>query len=177
MQKTLCVDLDGTVIKNDVTKLSIKRYIGDKKSNIFQLIKWYILYGKAFMKKMVALNIKISPHSLKYNIKFLNFLKEEQKKGVKIYLATASDTIYAISIANFLNIFDGVIASDGVINIKDKNKANVLAKYFGDKNFDYAGNSTADLAVWKKSAKAILVNPSFFARIGMFNKTYKLFKD
>ena len=73
-------------------------------------------------------------------------------------LVTASDRRLAEAVATHLGLFDEVIASDGVRNIKGKAKAEALERRFGVKGFVYAGNARADLAVWRKAQAAILVN-------------------
>jgi len=59
-----------------------------------------------------------------------------------------------------LGLFDGIIASDGYTNLAGEVKARRLAETFGDKGFDYVGNSEADLVVWKGSRKAYVVGAS-----------------
>jgi 4-hydroxybenzoate polyprenyltransferase len=59
-----------------------------------------------------------------------------------------------------LGLFDEIIASDGHNNIAGKNKATVLVDRFGKHQFDYVGNSSADIPVWESARKGIVVNPS-----------------
>ena len=42
--------------------------------------------------------------------------------------------------------------------MRGANKLKVLVEKFGDRGFDYAGNSRADLAVWRCAREAIVVN-------------------
>ena len=66
----------------------------------------------------------------------------------------------ANSISKYLNLFSKVYASNESFNLKGENKAIKLVKIFGFKKFDYVGNSFDDLAVWKNSNNAIVVNAS-----------------
>jgi 4-hydroxybenzoate polyprenyltransferase len=66
----------------------------------------------------------------------------------------------AESIANHLGIFDDIISSDGVVNLSGSVKSKELVRRFGEKGFDYVGNSKPDLEVWKFSRNAIVVNAS-----------------
>lgn len=61
-------------------------------------------------------------------------------------------------IATHLGIFDEVIASDGQDNVAGERKAAALVERYGKKGFDYAGNSSTDLAVWAHARRAIVVN-------------------
>jgi apolipoprotein N-acyltransferase len=64
----------------------------------------------------------------------------------------------AMPVANYLGLFDETLASDGRINLRGRNKLKVLVEKFGERGFDYAGNSSADLAVWHGARLAIVVN-------------------
>ena len=56
--------------------------------------------------------------------------------------------------------FDEVIATTDRTNLKGRHKAEALVERFGDRGFDYAGDSAADVHVWRHSRKAIIVNQS-----------------
>jgi hypothetical protein len=102
----------------------------------------------------------IDPATLPYNEPFLAFLREQKNAGRKLVLATAFDEKGAMLVANHVGLFDEVLASDGKTNLRGKNKLKALAKKFGERGFDYAGNSSADLAVWRGAREAIVVNAS-----------------
>ena len=68
--------------------------------------------------------------------------------------------MWANGIAHHLGCFDQVLATEKGINLAGKNKANHLLNLFGDKNFDYAGDSSVDLHVWAHAANAIVVSSS-----------------
>ena len=53
---------------------------------------------------------------------------------------------------------DEVLASDGKTNLRSENKLRALTERFGARGFDYAGNSSADYAVWRGARQAIVVN-------------------
>jgi 4-hydroxybenzoate polyprenyltransferase len=73
-------------------------------------------------------------------------------------LVTASDRLLAEPVAAHLQLFDEVIATDDAENLAGRNKGELLVKRFGDRGFDYAGNSKADLAVWAHARCSIVVN-------------------
>lgn len=50
------------------------------------------------------------------------------------------------------------MSSDGITNLSGKSKAHALVLRFGEKGFDYVGNSPTDLAVWRHARKAIIVS-------------------
>ena len=56
-------------------------------------------------------------------------------------------------------MFAAVIASDGVTNLKGRAKAERLVGRFGSRNFDYLGNSRADLPCWRSAALGMTTGP------------------
>lgn len=75
-------------------------------------------------------------------------------------LCTATNERIAHAVANHLQLFDEVIASDETTNIKSANKRKALEDRFGVKAYAYAGNSSADIEVWAGARQAIVVNAS-----------------
>ena len=57
-------------------------------------------------------------------------------------------------------MFSEIIASNGLINLKGGIKAHRLERQFGKAQFDYAGDSRADLAVWRVARRAVVVSNS-----------------
>src|SRR5262249_44915781 len=96
--------------------------------------------------------------TLPYHEEFLEWLRGQKRKGRTLVLATASDLKMAEPIARHLELFDEVLASDGKINLRDEAKLAALTAKYGSRGFDYAGNSSVDLDVWKGSRQAIVVN-------------------
>lgn len=172
----ICVDLDGTLIKNDLTLWSMETFVRKNVFNIFKLAFFVISKSWAYAKKVVAQEIDLDMSVLEYNKKFVNFLTEKRCFGTPLFLATASDEIYANQVADDLGIFDGVFASNGDVNLAAETKAKTLCAIFGEKGFIYAGNSKDDLKVWEKSCGAILVTPTKAALDGMKGKNYQLFE-
>ena len=173
MTKVICVDLDGTLIYNDVSVESAKRFAATGILNIFKLLKW-IFRGVPYTKCRIAELQRINPEELSYNFKLIEYLKQKKQEGYSVFLATGSTKIYAEAIAKHLNIFDGVFASDENTNLVGEAKAEKLSKTFGE--FTYFGNSIDDIPVWEKSAKSVIVNPSKGVLEKMKNKEYQLFE-
>lgn len=155
----LVVDLDGTLIKTDLMWESLKRLHRRNPLIIFPILFWWT-HGRAFLKKQLAERVTLDPAKLPYTEKFLAWLREEKVSGRRIVLATASDLHMAKPVADYVGIFDEVLASDGHTNLRGANKLNALTAKFGERGFDYAGNSSVDLAVWRGARKAIVVNGS-----------------
>ncbi len=153
----LAVDLDGTLILTDTLHESALRAVRERPLASLQMPLW-LLQGKAHLKQQLAGLTPFDPASLPYNQPLLQWLKAEHARGRKLVLCTAADRSFATAVADHLGIFDDVMASDGHTNLGSRRKADALAERFGDGGFDYAGNASADLAVWARSRHAIVVN-------------------
>lgn len=155
----LVVDLDGTIIRTDLMWEHLARLLRRNPFAIFQVLFWW-MRGRAWLKKQLVARVQVDPLPLPYHEQFLSWLRQEKASGRKIILATASDLNMAQPVANHLGLFDEVLASDGKINLRQENKRLALVKKFGERGFDYAGNSKDDLVVWRSARTAIVVNAS-----------------
>lgn len=156
---SLCVDLDGTLIHSDMLHETVLGLVKSDPLSVLRLPYW-LFAGKANLKQKIADRVPFEPASLPYNLDFVEWLRQQRTAGRQLILCTASDRSVAEAIAQHLGFFDEVMASDGVVNLAGENKAKALVERFGEKGFDYAGNSSADLAVWAHARRAIVVNAS-----------------
>jgi len=152
----LCVDLDGTLVRTDTLYEQILVLLLGAPWLVFKLLRWVFL-GKARFKLQVGCYTALDPTLLPYDERVLDFLQQEKDRGRTIILVTAADRTIAGVIADYLGLFDRVLASDGVLNLKGSAKAEVLNREFG-RNFIYMGNDRADLAVWAVANSAVVAN-------------------
>ena len=154
----LCVDLDGTVIYSDLLFESLAWVLG-RKPWLLLLTPFWLLSGRAVLKRRLAEAVGLDPAALPYNHAVLDWLRSEKLAGRTLILATAADERLARSVADFLGIFDQIAASNGVDNLKAGVKLALLEKLIAGP-FDYVGNSPADLPLWSKCREAIVANAS-----------------
>jgi FMN phosphatase YigB (HAD superfamily) len=112
----LCVDLDGTLVKSDTLVDAILLLVRQQPASPLQWPGW-VSKGKAGFKREITGRAVVEVEHLPYNQPLLAFLKEEHARGRHIYLATAADKGFAQQVADYLGIFDGVLASDGTLNL------------------------------------------------------------
>lgn len=155
----IAVDLDGTLTLTDTLHESVVALVHDKPLLMFALPFW-LLEGKAALKARVAERVELDVETLPYNKPLIDWLKEERASGKRIVLCSATNERIAHAVADHLQLFDEVIASNAATNIKSDQKRKALEERFGIKGYDYAGNSSADIAVWTGAAQAIVVNAS-----------------
>ena len=156
-QIPLCVDLDGTLIKTDMLWESLVRLLRRNPLWLVLVPFWWIR-GRAVLKQQIAARVNVDVAALPYNGLFLEFLRDAKRQGRRLILASASDHDLADAVAKHVGLFDEVLASDGRRNLRGDHKLETLIARFGDRGFDYAGNASVDLAVWKGSREAIVVN-------------------
>jgi 4-hydroxybenzoate polyprenyltransferase len=119
----------------------------------------WLTKGIAFTKARVADAAPVDAATLPYDERVLLWLRAAKADGRTITLATAADARNAQAVADHLGLFDSVVASDGEINLKGKAKAaHLLALHPG--GFVYAGDSHADMKVWRAAKRAVPTNAS-----------------
>lgn len=150
--------MDGTLIRSDLLLESAALLLRDKPWLAFAFPIW-VLQGRAALKRRIADRVELAADTLPYNSEVIEWLHEEKAKGRPLILATAAETHLASAVADHVGLFDYVVASDGVLNLKGHKKLDALQARYGP-NFDYAGDSGADLPIWRTCREAILVNPS-----------------
>ena len=153
----LIVDLDGTLVHTDMLHESALRISRDRPLDVLRMPLW-LMQGKAVLKHKLASRSRFDASLLPYNESLLAWLRQERASGRRLVLCTASDREIADAIAGHLGVFDEVLASDGSINLAGQRKADALASHYGQGGFDYVGNSSADLKIWSRARKAIVVN-------------------
>lgn len=155
----LVIDLDGTLVNTDMLHESAVAAFRQNPLVVFKILFW-LLRGKAHLKTSLAKQVPINVENLPYNQTLLSWLKTNKAEGRRIVLSTASHSNYANAISKHLGVFDEVMSTDDKINLAGKHKSEALVTKYGRQAFDYAGNSNADLHVWKNARNAIVVNAS-----------------
>ena len=155
----LCVDLDGTLLRSDVLLESIVALLRHKPLTSLRVLLW-LIRGRARFKEAVAENGDLNVTHLPYRTELVDYLREEQAKGRYTVLATASNEKLANEIAAYLDCFDEVIASNSAQNLKGRTKARTLVERFGERGFEYVGDSMADIPVWQQAAGGLIVGAS-----------------
>jgi len=157
-QRPLIVDLDGSLIRSDLLVESALAYVKAKPLRIFDLLTW-LLKGRANLKAQLAQAVTLSVPHLPYNTEIQALMAVERAAGRQVVLATSSHRIFADQVAAHLGAFDDVIATENGANLSGQAKRDELVRRYGEKGFDYVGNSSDDLPVWQAARQAYAVNP------------------
>ncbi len=161
--KILSVDLDGTLIKTDML---FETFWSAFANDLLIPIKalFALFKGKSFLKEILFNNSSVDIKSLPYNYEVIEYISLHRSNGGKVALVTASNQKLADAISKHLDCFDEVYGSSSCFNLRGFEKANFQEKIFGRGNFDYIGNSFADLQSWEISNKAITFNARKFVK-------------
>ncbi|MFN0052867.1 MAG: haloacid dehalogenase-like hydrolase, partial [Planctomycetales bacterium] len=161
-QPILFVDLDGTLIVSDLLLEAIIPLIARQSRVLWRLPGW-LWQGRAAMKAHLASQVTLDFAHLPFREDVLAFLREQKQAGRRLVLATASDRRWAVGVAEALELFDDVLASDGQRNLKGTRKLEAIEAYCrerGEAAFGYVGDSPADLPIWRQASEIYAVNPS-----------------
>ncbi|SVD25531.1 uncharacterized protein METZ01_LOCUS378385, partial [marine metagenome] len=152
----LFVDLDGTLIKSDMTLESALLLI--KRNFLYLLlIPFWFLRGRPYLKQQLAQRTNVPLDYLPVNEEFFQFLKQEKIKGRPITLISASNQEVVSQVSDHFQLFDNAFGSNDRINLKAENKLKRIREMHTEA-FSYAGNSSADLPIWIEAQEAVMVN-------------------
>jgi len=153
----LYVDLDGTLTYTDLLFESVLLLIKRNPLYVLLCVLW-LMQGRGYLKAQIARRIRLDVALLPYNEEFLTYLRQQHASGRRLVLASASDRHLVQMVADHLGIFSGVMGSDVATNLKSAAKLAAIEKDAGATGFAYAGNSSADIAVWSRATEVIVVN-------------------
>jgi len=150
----LCVDMDETLIQTDVLWEGIKQLMLAKPWLLPWFILWLILQ-RAAAKAWLARAFPIDVATLRYRTDLVTYLTSQKALGRKLYLVSAANERIVKEVADACGLFDEVYGSDAKTNLKGIAKAQAIQQHIS-RNFVYAGDSFADLLVWREARGAIL---------------------
>ncbi len=172
--KPLVVDLDNTLLRTDLLAEMLPAFVVRNPLALPRALGW-LASGRARLKDELAARWDIDPATLPYNDEVLRWLRAEHAGGREIWLVSASHRKFVEAIAAHLGLFRGTLATDASRNLKGEHKRAALVERFGPGGFDYAGDSLADLAVWRDANAAIVVgNQSLAARAGALTRVERV---
>lgn len=154
----LVVDLDGTFLKVDsLFEIFAAGLSARPRRTLLALFE--LRNGIPAVKQRLTSVVEPDVDSFPVREELLAYLEQEAQAGREIHLATAADQVIALRVAKRFPLFKTINGTHGDLNLKGQNKADRLLQQFPD-GFVYAGDSTADLPVWRSAKAAIVVSSS-----------------
>jgi len=152
----LAVDLDGTLLRTDVLMEGLAHGLARKPISTLLALP-LALFGRARLKARIRqLTPDLAVELLPLHADVLAYLQAEQARGRTLHLVTAADEQAAAKVALRFGLFESVLGSDGMTNLKGAAKGAALQARFPE-GFAYAGDSFADLAVWSGAQAGVFV--------------------
>lgn len=156
----IAVDLDGTLMRGDSFLMACGAAAG---RNIFSFLA-QCAAGLAKLKWKIYRTLTARDiERIAWHLPLIDWLKGQKLAGAEIYLVSAAPEYFLEEIRRRVGegaLFDGIIGSTERENRRGAAKAAALVERFGRGNFDYVGNSQADVPVWQVARVAYNVNPS-----------------
>ena len=173
-QVPLCVDLDGTLIKADSLFESFLLLLKENPLYCIIALTW-LIKSKAYFKAEIAKRVSLEVDTIPFNNEVIDYIRS-QATGRKILLITGSNISLAEAIADYLKLFDEVVASDSSTNLTGSHKRNYLVDRFGERGFEYIGNDKADMSVWSSAKQVSVVSQDNFF-LGQVRLTFSVEKE
>lgn len=164
--RNIFVDLDGTLIRGDLLWEGIRLLLQTQPLDLLRAPAW-LLGGKAHFKSRLADRVTPDPQSLPYRQAVLEYLSAARGDGARVVLASASPAAWVDAVAEHLGSFDGVLASSDDHNLSGSAKLAAIREQVDDSPFEYLGDRSVDLPIWRAAARATAVAPTPSARRGL----------
>ena len=156
--KPLFVDLDGTLIREDLSDLAFSHSFKNNPLKAIFYLLVFLFRGKAYLKNKISKNFEIPFKNLTFNKAAIDFIRKEKKNNKAVYLISGSHQILVEQMDKHLNIFLKSFGTRDDFNMVGNNKVLFIKKNLKINDFDYLGNSFKDLPIWKYTKKAIHTN-------------------
>lgn len=158
--RILFVDLDGTLIKEDLTDLAFIEYLKSKPLKLLIFLIIFLFKGKSYLKEKISENYIVPIDKLNFNKASLDYIKEVKNRHRVVYLISGSHQLLVNQINNHLKIFFEAFGTKSNFNMIGKNKIKFINEQLKILEFDYLGNSNQDLPIWNYTKKIIYTNAS-----------------
>lgn len=158
----IAVDLDHSLIGVDTLHEGVVQLLSRKPWMLFALLL-RLLRGKAAFKRFVHEHAPVDVGALPVRAELLQYLQEQRKEGRPIGLFSAADQQIVDACSDRFGIFDIAVGTTPRANLRGAAKLERIKEHFGT-DFVYAGDSVADLAIWREAKGAIYVGRSRILR-------------
>tara|TARA_B100000989_G_scaffold161820_1_gene120805 strand:- start:936 stop:1517 length:582 start_codon:yes stop_codon:yes gene_type:complete len=156
--KILFVDLDGTLIKEDLSNLA---FIDFLKKHPFKCIFYLFVFlfkGKAFLKEKISSNFNVPFAKLTYNKSALEYVKLVKNRHRVVYLISGSHQKLVNQVHNYLKIFFESFGTKDNFNMVGINKVTFIRNKLNIHDFQYLGNSVKDIPIWNFCKNILYTN-------------------
>lgn len=154
----LVVDMDGALLRTDVLFEAIASGMAHRPLATLLAFR-FLAFGRARFKRAIAELNQVDVPTLPLREDFIQFLADERAAGRPLHLVTAAREEIAVEVAERVGLFDTVQGSTDGRNLKGSKKLVAIQERFPE-GFAYAGDSAADLKVWREADAIVLAGAS-----------------
>ncbi len=158
--KILFVDLDGTLIKEDLSDMAFFHSLKNYPFKTLFYLFIFLFKGKSYLKQKISKNFVIPLADLTFNKAALDYIREVKNRHRVVYLISGSHQKLVDQMDKFFNIFFESFGTKDDFNMVGNNKVKFIKENLNIHDFDYLGNSKKDLPIWEYTQNIIYTNAS-----------------
>ena len=158
--RILFVDLDGTLIKEDLSNLAFFNLLKQNPLKLTFYLFVFLIKGKPYLKEKISKNYNVPLSKLTFNKNALSYIREVKNRHRVVYLISGSHQILVDQIDQHLKIFFESFGTKNNFNMVGNNKVKFINNKLNILEFDYFGNSKKDLPIWEYCKRIIYTNVS-----------------
>ena len=158
--RILFVDLDGTLIREDLSNLAFFNFLKKYPLKLIIYMLIFIIKGKPYLKEKISKSFEVPIKKLTFNKNALNYIRDVKNRHRVVYLISGSHQILVNQIDQHLKIFFESFGTKNNFNMVGDNKVKFINEKLNIKEFDYFGNSRKDIPIWEYCKKIIYTNAS-----------------
>ena len=158
--KILFVDLDGTLIQEDLSNLAFYHSLKNFPLKTLFYLLVFLFKGKPYLKYNISKDFIIPYENLTFNKAAFDFIREVKNRHRAVYLISGSHQVLVDQIAKYLNIFFESFGTRDNFNMVGQNKVRFIKENLKIHDFDYMGNSKKNLPIWEYTQNIIFTNAS-----------------
>ena len=113
--KILFVDLDGTLIKEDLSNLAFSHYLKKYPFRTLFYLLVFLFKGKPYLKEKISRNFDIPFEILTFNKAAFDFIREVKNRHRVVYLISGSHQILVDQMGRHLNIFLSLLEQEIIL--------------------------------------------------------------
>ena len=156
--KILFVDLDGTLIQEDLSDLAFSHSLKNFPLKTLFYLLVFLFKGKPYLKYKISKSFTVTFENLTFNKAAFDFIRDVKNRHRAVYLISGSHQVLVDQIAKYINIFFESFGTRDNFNMVGSNKVKFIKENLKIHDFDYLGNSHKDLPIWKYTKKSIHTN-------------------
>ncbi|GLQ23587.1 hypothetical protein GCM10007853_14610 [Algimonas ampicilliniresistens] len=159
MTRPLILDVDGTLLKSDLTHEMILEAIKRDPLKTVHYARLGARSKPAMKQEMVArIGQVLDTDVVPLEPKIVALAEQAIADGRDVYLCSGTEESLVKRLAERLDFVTDAFGTSPTYNMTSENKASFLRERFPD-GFDYAGNSTQDFAVWEVAQSGYAIRP------------------